>query len=60
VPKTHLNVIEGMVPGLLDLPSGCRFENRCPRRQTACTIAPPPIEQISDSHQVSCLRWKEL
>lgn len=60
VPKTHLNVIEGMVPGLLDLPPGCRFENRCPQRQSACTIAPPPIEQISDSHQVRCLRWKEL
>jgi peptide/nickel transport system ATP-binding protein len=33
VPKSKLSIIEGMVPGLLDLPEGCRFQNRCPHQK---------------------------
>lgn len=60
IPKSKLSVIEGMVPGLLDLPAGCRFENRCPYREDGCTVAPPPIETVVDRHQVSCYRWKDI
>tara|TARA_R110002072_G_scaffold36524_3_gene107538 strand:+ start:24329 stop:25306 length:978 start_codon:yes stop_codon:yes gene_type:complete len=60
IPKSKLSVIDGMVPGLLDLPSGCRFENRCPYRQESCTATQPPIETINDQHKVSCLRWQEI
>jgi peptide/nickel transport system ATP-binding protein len=60
IPKSKLSVIDGMVPGLLDLPTGCRFENRCPYRQDGCTLAPPPIETVDQEHQVSCLRWQEI
>ncbi|MBT3530714.1 MAG: ABC transporter ATP-binding protein [Gammaproteobacteria bacterium] len=59
VPKSELSTIEGMVPGLLDLPVGCRFENRCPRRKESCKAAPPPIEVIAGSHQVSCYEWSK-
>ena len=59
-PKSKLSVIDGMVPGLLDLPAGCRFENRCPYRQDGCLTAPPPIEVVKDAHQVSCYRWRDL
>ncbi len=45
-PKSRLNIIRGMVPGLLDLPAGCRFENRCPYRQAGCAEAIPPAEQV--------------
>ncbi|MEY3608839.1 MAG: hypothetical protein RLZZ447_1627, partial [Verrucomicrobiota bacterium] len=34
--KSRLRVIEGMVPGLRDLPAGCRFQNRCPHRVDRC------------------------
>ena len=30
--KSKLNVIDGMVPSLAELPVGCRFQNRCPFR----------------------------
>ena len=30
--KSKLPIIEGMVPGLADMPAGCRFQNRCPHR----------------------------
>lgn len=56
-PKSRLNIIEGMVPGLRDLPYGCRFENRCPRATEQCLEKPPPEETIADSHRVSCYRW---
>lgn len=59
VPKARLSVIDGMVPGLLDLPAGCRFENRCPRREPRCALATPPAEPVSPSHEVSCYRWAE-
>ena len=60
IPKSKLNVIEGMVPGLLDLPDGCRFENRCPYRENDCQVTVPRLEQVKASHQVSCLHWREI
>lgn len=60
IPKSKLSVIEGMVPGLLDLPPGCRFENRCPYRVDRCRVAHPPIELVNEEHEVSCYRWREI
>ena len=59
-PKSRLSVIEGIVPGLLDLPKGCRFQNRCPFSEAKCSAESPKIEQISDSHRVRCHRWREI
>ena len=58
--KTRLPIIEGMVPGLLELPTGCRFQNRCPFREDQCAEAPPAVERITDEHGVACFRWKEI
>ncbi len=58
-PKTRLNTISGSVPGLHQLPTGCRFHNRCPRMVTPCTQTRPPLEQIADHHRVACFRWRE-
>ena len=57
--KTRLNVIEGMVPGLKDLPAGCRFQNRCPYRIEICATQ-PPLEEVSPGHETACHRWREL
>ncbi|MEX0941299.1 MAG: ABC transporter ATP-binding protein [Pseudomonadales bacterium] len=59
-PKSKLAIIEGMVPGLLDLPCGCRFENRCPYRENRCTTSHPGIETVNAGHEVSCYRWREI
>lgn len=59
-PKSRLSIIEGMVPSLHDLPSGCRFQNRCPHGQEPCAAAAPAMEVISGEHQVACCRWREL
>ncbi|MBT8147735.1 MAG: ABC transporter ATP-binding protein [Xanthomonadales bacterium] len=59
-PKSALPIIEGMVPGLLDLPAGCRFENRCPYRKDACSKRSPRLERMKGMHGVSCIRWREI
>jgi oligopeptide/dipeptide ABC transporter ATP-binding protein len=59
VRKTRLKVIEGMVPGLKDLPSGCRFQNRCPHRIAACDTQ-PALETVGPAHETACHRWREL
>lgn len=59
-PKSKLSVIDGMVPGLLDLPPGCRFENRCPYSKDFCRQSVPPIEIVENHHEVSCLRWQDI
>jgi peptide/nickel transport system ATP-binding protein len=59
-PKSRLTIIPGMVPGLLDMPGGCRFENRCRYRKDGCLVAPPAAEIIAPGHQVACLEWREL
>ena len=59
-PKSRLSVIEGMVPGLMDLPPGCRFQNRCAFRKEQCERTIPMMENITGAHEVACLRWREL
>jgi oligopeptide/dipeptide ABC transporter ATP-binding protein len=57
--KTRLNVIDGMVPSLKDLPQGCRFQNRCPYRIDKCVVQ-PPLEEVEPGHFTACHRWREL
>lgn len=44
--------ITGQPPSLLDLPTGCRFKDRCPRRHDRCEQEPPVIQQ--DGRLVKC------
>ncbi|GAB5559276.1 MAG: ABC transporter ATP-binding protein [Synoicihabitans sp.] len=57
--KSKLPVIEGMVPSLADLPSGCRFQNRCPHQDERCEQL-PPLEEVATDHHCACHRWQEL
>jgi peptide/nickel transport system ATP-binding protein len=60
VPKSKLSTIEGMVPGLLDLPEGCRFQNRCPHAQPICHAEIPKLDNITAQHFAACSRRQEL
>jgi len=59
-PKSRLPIIPGMVPGLRDLPPGCRFENRCPWRRSHCSESVPPEEGVGDGHSASCFEWRRI
>jgi peptide/nickel transport system ATP-binding protein len=45
--------IPGMVPGIFDLPSGCRFRPRCKEAFARCTEAPPLFE-LSPGRAARC------
>jgi oligopeptide/dipeptide ABC transporter ATP-binding protein len=50
---TKLEYIPGRPPSLIDLPHGCRFAPRCPKRFAKCDQAPPMIH-TEDGRQVRC------
>jgi len=51
-PVDRLPVIDGMVPDLLELPSGCRFAARCENAAEDCREKRPAID--GNGHAVRC------
>jgi peptide/nickel transport system ATP-binding protein len=51
-----LPTIKGMVPDLSDLPTGCRFADRCPKVEARCREAEPILEDTEGGGQVACFR----
>ena len=48
-------ILEGPLPSATDIPSGCPFSGRCPRRIGAiCDDTPPPTREISSGHRIVC------
>ena len=51
----ELVAIEGNVPGLFDMPSGCRFHPRCTSFMAGtCNVRAPNPARVSESHTVEC------
>jgi peptide/nickel transport system ATP-binding protein/oligopeptide transport system ATP-binding protein len=50
----RLPTIEGIVPSLHNLPTGCRFAARCKFRQDLCTASEPELVTLPDSRQRRC------
>ena len=57
--KTELVPIEGVVPNLVNPPSGCRFHPRCKMAMTLCSEREPQLKEIAPGHQVSCLLYED-
>jgi peptide/nickel transport system ATP-binding protein/oligopeptide transport system ATP-binding protein len=56
--KEHrLKTISGVVPSLLDLPSGCLYNDRCPDAFEDCRRVEPKMYQSADNHYVRCLKY---
>ncbi len=53
--KQRLETIAGTVPKLIDPPEGCRFASRCKFVMAACTVATPPLREVSPGHKVACI-----
>ena len=60
VPKTLLTTIPGTVPGIDDLPSGCRFVNRCAFAAHRCHGQAPALDAPETGRKVACHRWREI
>ncbi len=54
-----LRVIPGAVPPLYDLPTGCRFQDRCPDVFSVCREKEPVLKEISEGHAVRCWKYGE-
>jgi len=50
-----LDVIEGVVPNLLDLPPGCAFAPRCYKRTAECSESAIGFDWTMGDHQVRCI-----
>jgi peptide/nickel transport system ATP-binding protein len=61
--KDRLDVIQGNVPNLIDLPEGCRFAPRCQARLdyglSICQRIQPRLEEIAPAHQVRCWLYED-
>ena len=57
IDETHqekLHVIDGTVPNLLHLPTGCSFAPRCPKAMDVCQREEPTLIEVGDGRKVSC------
>jgi oligopeptide/dipeptide ABC transporter ATP-binding protein len=52
----RLNEIAGTVPNLADVPSGCRFQGRCPFAVEQCRQVDPVLVEREPGHRVACVR----
>jgi oligopeptide/dipeptide ABC transporter ATP-binding protein len=59
-PKKKLISIPGSPPDLLNPPSGCRFNPRCPYAKDLCREKPPVLEDAGEGHLVACHFWKDI
>lgn len=53
-PGEEFKSIIGMVPNLIDPPTGCRFHPRCPMAREICRKVKPNIVEVKKDHFVSC------
>jgi peptide/nickel transport system ATP-binding protein len=52
--RTELNPVPGIVPGIFDLPEGCRFHPRCPKAFAKCSLLLPPLREAEPGRHVRC------
>ena len=53
----RLNTIKGTVPSLLNLPSGCMFNDRCPDASSDCRQIEPEMVAAEPHHMARCLKY---
>jgi oligopeptide/dipeptide ABC transporter ATP-binding protein len=54
----RLKVIPGKVPDPIEVPSGCRFSDRCKFAEYRCYNEPVELREVGEGHWVRC--WKDV
>lgn len=52
--KKSTAIIKGEIPSPMDLPTGCRFNTRCPHAKDICFKKEPELIEVSDGHTSAC------
>lgn len=65
IPKIHeevrrLYTIPGIVPSPINLPKGCRYNNRCRLADNLCMNKEPELIEVSTEHYVRCFHYKDI
>jgi oligopeptide/dipeptide ABC transporter ATP-binding protein len=55
--ERRLKTISGVVPSLLNLPSGCLYNDRCPDVFKDCHQVEPDMYPVANNHVVRCLKY---
>jgi len=55
--KRERVLLQGDLPSPLDLPTGCRFQGRCPEVMDRCRQEDPQLIQMGPGHQAACLLY---
>jgi len=55
----ELYTIQGTIPPIGQLPSGCRFHPRCPHAKEVCRQKEPPEFMIGADHRASCWLYED-
>ncbi|HXN07785.1 MAG TPA: ABC transporter ATP-binding protein, partial [Nitrospiria bacterium] len=51
-------LLQGDIPSPIDLPIGCRFQTRCPKKIKECEVTEPPLLPAGENHYSACLLVK--
>jgi oligopeptide/dipeptide ABC transporter ATP-binding protein len=52
--RRRLPVIPGIIPSPLNIPSGCRFNDRCGEHMDRCEMEEPPLFDVGGRRKVRC------
>ena len=63
VPEPSRNInrikLQGEIPSAMDIPSGCAFHNRCPKRVAKCETVEPELIELDNGRLVSCHLYED-
>lgn len=52
--------IPGSPPDLVNLPSGCKFHERCPFATERCEQEEPELMEVGPNHSAACWYWEQV
>jgi oligopeptide/dipeptide ABC transporter ATP-binding protein len=52
-------LLDGDPPSPINLPTGCRFYSRCPKRVPECQAIDPALTEITPGHWAACIKATE-
>ena len=57
--KREKIIMQGEIPGIDNIPQGCRFCTRCPYATERCRTEKPALREVKPGHSVACFRYEE-